>query len=185
MTWNSCAPIHVVINPAGAPEGGVEDMLDSLTKLSEATALTFTYDGLVDNALHESWGQGPEAGFEGWAPVLIGWTTPASGLLEDVTGGRTYTARVSSGQDATYVSAMVAINATRDAHRTPGFDQASSRGSLYLHELAHVVGLGHTDDRGQLMHPDGAFGDRFAAGDRAGLALLGSQGCLPVPATTW
>ena len=64
---------------------------------------------------------------------------------------------------------------------------SSLRVALYLHEIGHVVGLGHVDDPTQVMYPtlEESDGDGYAAGDRAGLRALGAAaGCLsnPLPA---
>jgi hypothetical protein len=59
---------------------------------------------------------------------------------------------------------------------------------VILHELAHVVGLGHTRDRDQLMYPDmaeqTAHTTEYRSGDRQGLRLLGRDaGCVANPPT--
>lgn len=48
-----------------------------------------------------------------------------------------------------------------------------------MHELAHVVGLDHVDDPTQLMYAENSGQLDFGAGDRAGLALLGTGECVP------
>ena len=63
----------------------------------------------------------------------------------------------------------------------------SLRVALYLHEIGHVVGLGHVNDPAQVMYPtlEESDGAGYAAGDRAGLRALGAAaGCLtnPLPA---
>ena len=45
------------------------------------------------------------------------------------------------------------------------------------HELAHVVGLGHVDDPGELMYDDNLGRTTYGPGDREGLARLGSISC--------
>jgi hypothetical protein len=52
-----------------------------------------------------------------------------------------------------------------------------------LHELIHVLGLGHVDDASQLMATfPGAGPVRLGTGDLAGLAAVSAdQGCLDVP----
>jgi predicted Zn-dependent protease len=58
-------------------------------------------------------------------------------------------------------------------------------GALLLHELGHVVGLGHTPDSAQIMYPDlrPMSSAQYQPGDLGGLARLGAtQGCLTVPA---
>jgi predicted Zn-dependent protease len=49
--------------------------------------------------------------------------------------------------------------------------------AIVLHELGHVVGLGHVDDPRQLMYADNVGQLDFAEGDRAGLAKLGGGRC--------
>jgi hypothetical protein len=65
----------------------------------------------------------------------------------------------------------------------PGFGPGLTRGNLVQHELAHVIGLDHVQDRAQVMFP--SISDRspdgYGSGDRAGLAQLGAQGgCLRI-----
>lgn len=50
--------------------------------------------------------------------------------------------------------------------------------ALYMHELAHVVGLDHTQRPGQIMTPPLLPDTRpkWSAGDRAGLRKLGQAG---------
>jgi hypothetical protein len=49
-----------------------------------------------------------------------------------------------------------------------------------LHELGHLVGLAHTSDSTQIMYSESQFNvNKYGAGDRRGLALLGAQACYP------
>ena len=54
---------------------------------------------------------------------------------------------------------------------------ASAR-AVVLHELGHLVGLGHVDAAGELMQPQGGpeITD-WGPGDREGLAALGGSEC--------
>lgn len=45
------------------------------------------------------------------------------------------------------------------------------------HEFAHLVGLGHVDDPGELMNEADSQGSSYGPGDREGLARLGSIRC--------
>jgi hypothetical protein len=47
-----------------------------------------------------------------------------------------------------------------------------------MHELGHVVGLGHVQDDRQLMSEHGHGVYAFAAGDRSGLKRLGEGPCV-------
>jgi hypothetical protein len=49
--------------------------------------------------------------------------------------------------------------------------------AVIMHELGHVVGLGHVHDSGELMSDDNDGQLDFGPGDREGLARLGSEQC--------
>ena len=55
--------------------------------------------------------------------------------------------------------------------------------SLYLHEFAHVMGLGHFYDDTQVMNPylPNPAPQDYRRGDRTGLAALASQPCFTGP----
>lgn len=164
VTWGTCAPIDVVVNLAGAPEGALADVQDALAQISAASGLSFTYAGLSDAVPTADWGKTAT----GWAPVLVAWVTPDSGLLDAATAGRT----TNVFTEGRYVSGLVLFNTSLDAGRAAGFGQAGSRGAIYLHEFAHLAGLGHVEDAGQVMHPNVPFAGELEAGDLAGLATL-------------
>ena len=78
------------------------------------------------------------------------------------------------------MSGVVAIN---DADpNPPGFGSQGAQGPVVLHELAHVMGLGHYKAIGELMEPSGGGMTDFGPGDLQGLRELGSSaGCLTTP----
>ena len=68
-----------------------------------------------------------------------------------------------------------------------GFGAGLTRGNLEQHELGHVIGLDHVQDRGQVMYPSisDQSPDGYGPGDRAGLSILGRQsGCLNAASPT-
>ena len=49
--------------------------------------------------------------------------------------------------------------------------------AVVMHELGHVLGLDHVDDRDQLMYDENVGQTELGPGDRAGLAALGAGRC--------
>lgn len=185
IRWNPCEPIHYVINLGAAPAGSLEDVQAATLELSKATGIVFAYDGLSDEvpALHRDPYQ-PDRYGERWAPVLIGWVDPTKSSFDFEPGGREaagIAGPLTPGalQDI-YVSGDVAINAADP--NPPGFASAGSQGPVLLHELAHVLGLGHVKVQGELMESSGGGVTGFGPGDLEGLRELGrSSGCLTTP----
>jgi hypothetical protein len=117
--------------------------------------------------------------------VLIAWADPSTpGLpLRDTDRGVAVPIAVGPAGDRTYVTGQVLLNAARD-DLVPGFgDRAEAWGATLLHELLHVLGLGHVDDPSQLMYVHPGRGPvTLGEGDRAGLSAIGpTQGCRAVP----
>lgn len=62
-----------------------------------------------------------------------------------------------------------------------GFGTGPTSGKLLMHEIAHVIGLGHAQGEAQVMYPTlrGDHPTAWGAGDLTGLRLQGaSQGCI-------
>ena len=199
VRWNPCEPVRFVVNPAGAPPGGPEDVRQAFRRLGRATGITFVDAGRTDErSAGARPAYQPERYGRRWAPILVEWQTEAGGTQEIQLVGVGLPVR--SGD--VYVSGRLSLNPAAVTHaraRTPlapGFGAPDGTGPVgpsgvtwgrvVLHELAHVVGLGHTRDPAQLMYPETTEQTtrpaRFAAGDRAGLRHLGRDaGCLPTP----
>ncbi|MFC4058981.1 matrixin family metalloprotease [Planomonospora corallina] len=178
VRWSTCEPIGYVVRPEGRPEGAERLLRESVGRISEVTGLRFSYQGSIGEAP----GDGrkayqPDRYGERWAPVLIAYSAPdeyprlrgqAAGY-----GGPVYV-RAGNGTPR-YVSGMVVFDAGQMA--SMGGDDAMR--AVMLHELAHLVGLGHVDDPGQLMNPV-QYGRRVTTlqgGDLAGLKAVGDGQC--------
>jgi hypothetical protein len=185
VRWNPCEPIHYVVNASLAPPGSLEDVHEAVRRISDATGIAFAYDGLSDedpSALRDPFV--PELYGSRWAPVLIGWVDPDDSTIPFEDGHGTASAVASplypNGMSDLYVSGWVAMN--REDPNPPGFGAPGDQGPVLLHELGHVMGLGHVPAFGEIMHSAGGGVTDLGPGDREGLERLGSSGgCLTVP----
>jgi hypothetical protein len=182
VRWDPCRPIHYVLRPEGAPPGGQALVEQSIARISELTGLVFVDDGRTDEAPDPDRRALDRARYgDRWSPVLIAWTDPAE--LPEMAGaaGRGGPVPVSAGAEGRlrYVSGVVYLNGAnlRDvANWNAG--RAKIRGVI-LHELGHLVGLGHAGDPNQLMFDRQTVlaGERLGDGDLRGLAALGGGPC--------
>ncbi|HEX2027504.1 MAG TPA: hypothetical protein VHF25_05840 [Nitriliruptorales bacterium] len=204
VRFDPCQPVHYVVNPALAPFGeALSDVHAAFARVAEASGLRFVFDGTTDETFP---GPGrdftrrayqPERYGERWPPLLVAWSSGAFVRRGDIESGRV----VAGGGHPTLegdvlVTAQVTLNADavidlETGEPVPaGFGPGITWGRVLLHELGHAVGLGHVSDAAQLMHEPltdhPPIPSEYAAGDRAGLRLVGRElGCLqtpPVPA---
>jgi predicted Zn-dependent protease len=80
-----------------------------------------------------------------------------------------------------YVTGEVVLsrdNLTQMLQRPTGYIRARA---VLLHELGHLLGLNHVQDRNELMDPVLSGLTGYGPGDRAGLARLGHGPCITDP----
>ena len=190
LRFDPCRPVSYVINPDGGPVGAEDDVHEAFRRLGAATGITFRFAGTTSEVHLVIDGPGgrrsyqPERYGRGWAPILVSFVT---GDREPVLAGNVLgyggsTSYWTSSSDPAYVTGEIILDRDLSLVR-PGFGPGMTRGNLIQHELAHVIGLDHVEDRSEVMYesisdesPDG-----FGPGDRAGLARLGAAaGCLDV-----
>lgn len=182
VTWSPCRPVHYVTRLENSPAWGPAVIAESVAQVSQATGLVFVDDGVTDEGPSEDRQAYQPARYGGrWAPVLIAWATraevPDFGI--DIAGeaGPT-TIRTPSG-DETHVSGVVYLDPV-SLGLTHGQRGRAVAKSVVLHELGHLVGLAHVESTADLMFPRAQVSTvDFGAGDRAGLAALGSGDCQP------
>ena len=185
-----CGPIHYVLNPAGAPEGAVNDVHTAFEMTGTASGLRFEYAGETDERpTPDREVYQPDRYGDTWAPILVGWVTglgtAGPSRPDEPTpiglGGSWWEA---NGQDQpVYVSGQIVFDAS--VTELPQGFGGETWGQAMLHEIGHLVGLDHTDTPDSVMSP--LLGRRPASwgeGDRAGLWLLGlGAPCLAAPDT--
>lgn len=182
VRYNPCESLPYVINPEGAPEGGIEDIKEGMTLVSEVTGIEFVYDGTTREPLDAQRPiyQPTRYGRARWAPLILGWVPEDELLLKGrhaIGAGGSASATNGSG-NLVYVSGIVTLNG--DLALPTGFGPGKTWGDVVLHEMGHVLGLAHVDDDLQLMFPHITSGPaRWGSGDEAGLKQLGRDGgCL-------
>ncbi len=184
VRWNPCEPIHYVVNLGAAPPGSLQDVHSAVLRLSSVTGIAFVYDGMTDEVpTRERDVYQPERYGQRWAPVLIGWVDPRTSTFDFDPDGREAAGVAGPlypqpGPQTMYVSGVAAINVADP--NPPGFGFPGAQGPVVLHELAHVLGLGHFEAHGELMEPSGGGVTDLGPGDLQGLRRAGGFGGLPL-----
>jgi hypothetical protein len=110
-----------------------------------------------------------------WAPVLVAWSDASEYPPLD---GAVGTAGPASAEGrSTWVSGSVVLDAAWFAGALPEELGRRQAEAVLAHELAHLVGLGHSEDPFSLMSPAYQAVYGFSLSDRAGLARLGGGTC--------
>ena len=179
--FDPCRPIHLVVNSDESPRGGEQLIKEAAAQVSAATGLVLTVDGRTTEAPTISRRSVDERLYGNrWAPVLVAWTHESanSELAGPVVGvGGPAMAPYREPSEMHYVTGGVLLDA-------PAFerilDEPGGRviaRSIVMHELGHLVGLGHVADQRQLMFESMVGQTGFADGDLEGLRQVGSGPC--------
>jgi hypothetical protein len=186
VRWNPCVPIHYVLGRDGLTQGAIGDVHGAIDRITDVTGIEFTYDGLTDEVPSRN-RRSYQPGRYGarWAPVLIAWVHPDATDIPFTEDGQEAAAVASpqlpdDGSGDEFVSGWVAVDV--EDPNPSGFSLPGMQGPVVLHELGHVLGLGHASSNGNLMEPSGGGVTSFGPGDLAGLEHLGRDaGCLTTP----
>jgi matrixin len=193
VTYSSCTPIHYVVNTTGMPREVVPLVGEAVQQVSEASGLRFVNDGgsteqpVPDRPVYQ-----PQRYGRGYAPVLIAWVdhappaetgaaAPPPGGDVDGQGGSSSLTERGQPESRHFVTGQVSLFAPGLTRLLASRDGTVKVRAIILHELGHVLGLDHVDDRNELMAPTYTGLSGFGPGDRAGLRLLGDGPCWPNP----
>lgn len=184
VRWDPCTPIRWTANVAGAPAGALEVLGEAVARVAQVTGTRWEYVGPSTATATSAYL--PTRSQATYPPVLLGWTDGASSdLLAGQAAsvlGMTRTAWFGIQRpDGSKVAATRAAVIAFDRTDTLPLRGATSWKALALHELGHVMGLGHVGDRTQLMASVLPPVSDLQAGDQAGLVKVGrTAGCVVV-----
>lgn len=172
--WDPCQKVDYALNPAGMPAGARPLVARAIARISAATGLEFEDDGDTDRRPFT----GSRVRLGGHDPVVIGWAdaTEYSGLSGAVAGLGGGAAEDGATGRVHYVTGGVVLD--RDVFTDANLAQSPRvMEAIVVHELGHVVGLGHVAEPMELMYGDNTGQVELGPGDREGLARVGSVPC--------
>ena len=178
VTFSPCKPIRVEINLEGVddPETAQRTIVSAMAEVSAASGLHLQYVGPTTR--RPRWPDHTLTVEGGAWPVLVAFATPAELPAMKGKAGLGGGTSIRRGTVETYVTGTVAVETDyfNDlADRPQGFEHGRA---TVMHELGHVLGLGHVDDDGEVMNGKGHGETELGPGDRKGLALLGKGPCI-------
>lgn len=189
VRWNPCRLIHYRVNFAHAPKGALADIKTAVARVASASGLRFRYDGGTSTIPRSTYGTSLNPA-RASSLLVIAWAAPGKGtgrsnLLSSnprevgVGGYRAYSWTNGSTVHRMRILRGFVVISTRFSKLKSGFGTGPNRGGALLHELGHAVGLGHTNDKRQIMYPMLTKYATYGAGDRSGLRKVGrSAGCI-------
>lgn len=181
VTYDPCRPIEYVVNRTTEPPGAQELLDQALAEVTAATGLQFSFRGDTTEApVKNREVYNPELYGPSWAPVLIAWSDESTNpdLAGDILGLGGSSA-LSTSTAAAYVSGVVELDGPDLKEMLTQANGEARVRSTIMHELAHLVGLGHVEDTNELMNPILIEEvTLFGSGDLTGLSALGSGQCL-------
>ena len=187
VRWNPCATITYAVNAAGATSPVRADLKEALRRVTRATGIEFRSVGTTTETFIRAYQRMRYKGVIREAELILIWVDhdgyvailrrlhdprPSIAFAKTMAG-------LTAHQDQ-YFGGIVVMDA--DATATRGFGYRYAHGSVLLHELGHIMGLGHVKDPMQLMYSgrQPTFSVRtYGPGDLEGLRRLGMDaGCL-------
>ncbi len=199
LRWPSTEPIHYVLNNSFGPPEAPQMVHDAVAEITARTGLQFVFDGTTAEYVGHSSDDTPDHREsyqplrygDRWAPVWIGArpdnvATGTVGVAQPVVhANERVTSQIQVEIDGVVQTISVGeptfITGTVSYHWQPyyGASVLAELPAVILHELGHLVGLGHVNSTAELMYTSLTGVSDFGEGDHLGLHLLGSTAGIP------
>lgn len=170
--FDPCLGLNIVVNDQDLPGDGTRLVTEAAAELSEVSGIPLRVVGTTrDRAtfrVRTVMGQ----------PVLVDWSNPTlePGLSGRIAGrGGSMPVRGRSGRQ-TLAAGSIGLDTPSVKQRLNGIGGDRAVKGLIIHELGHVLGLGHPIEDGQLMSASGGP-DVLRKGDLKGLQVLAAIPC--------
>lgn len=143
MLWKCNSTITLMINDEFAPYDGITDLRLAAKRVSDLTNRKFLVKKTKIKPTTIALGKINEG------QVIIGWIDPTkSDLLRENTPG----VSVNAMNGRHNIKGIIAFSTYHDKLFTPGQGVGKYRQNLYIHELLHMLGLGHSEDPQSIMY---------------------------------
>jgi hypothetical protein len=172
VRWPCGFVIRWAYNPAGVADDAYADLNEAIARISEASGARFRYVGTTDIVPSSASSTVPGA------DLVVAWLTPGATDALGTDGRRHALATtLTTTQGSVITGGAIVVNLAKDGDHPGGFGRGETRGRILLHELGHVLGLGHVDDSTQVMAPytSDRYPTAFGAGDLTGLGIAGCR----------
>jgi len=174
--WDPCTPITYVVRRRAGPKNGFELVQEALQRVSNASGLSFQFRGFTNDL--------PDDDFfaSNQAAAWIGWAFDDEVTqLDRIVPGTNVEPAGIGGPTTRYpplqaIAGKVVIRA--DAERLePRFGSGPTYGHVLMHEIGHMVGLGHSSSARDVMFGQvtSNWSTDWGPGDLAGLYAIGSS----------
>lgn len=173
VTYDPCKPLRYVINPAGAPPDYRAFIDPAIEKAQAASGIKFVFEGLSA----DTWSTRDRATTS--VPVLISFapSLDVTTAHADAVGLGGSTVVTSNGRKQPhYLTGQVELLSSWFAKESR-VHATGAEESVVMHELGHVLGLGHVRDPREVMYPESRGLTEYGPGDLTGLARLGAGYC--------
>lgn len=178
VTWDTCKPIDVLVETVGMPAGADAEVEEAVSRLSKATDLNLNYLGTVGGMHSQDWVADSRLQYPDQPPILIGWTRRTADMPSDDTVGFALTEHTTQRKEGQISGSVITLHTKRLQRLGAGFPKGDSRGAVYMHEIAHALGLDHVPNSNQLMYEMiNQFNGELGEGDVAGLNALALKMC--------